>query len=194
MEVSEIKSEFEKMNKAFEEFKSTNDAAIKELRDGRPDPLTEDKLAKIDKSIEAYEDINQKLTKRLEEEKASDDAETKWKGELDTKLAEIETTLDKIHQSESGTVEEKKSKHFNDWAQVAVKAIQMGHFNLSEDEKKKIDDVVQEYKSLGFENKNLNMGTSTEGGYLAPVEMVRDIIKNVIEISPVRELAKVRET
>ena len=70
----------------------------------------------------------------------------------------------------------------------------MGHFNLSEDEKKKIDDVVREYKSLGFENKNLNMGTSTEGGYLAPVEMVRDIIKNVIEISPVRELAKVRET
>lgn len=42
--------------------------------------------------------------------------------------------------------------------------------------------------------KALSVADDTTGGYLAPKEYVRDIIKNVTEFSPVRQLATVRTT
>lgn len=45
---------------------------------------------------------------------------------------------------------------------------------------------------MNNEFKALNIGTNTEGGYLAPIAMIREIIKGVTEMSPVRSVARVR--
>ena len=44
------------------------------------------------------------------------------------------------------------------------------------------------------ERKALSVGDETAGGYLAPPELVQDIIKGVQLISPIRPLAQVRQT
>ncbi len=56
-----------------------------------------------------------------------------------------------------------------------------------ESQKKAFDRVLAEAKALGISN-------DTTGGYLAPAEYVREIIKGVTEISPVRSLVRVRST
>lgn len=42
--------------------------------------------------------------------------------------------------------------------------------------------------------KTMTVGNQSTGGFLAPSEFVREIIKGVVEWSPIRELAKVRQT
>ncbi len=64
----------------------------------------------------------------------------------------------------------------------------LGIPNLSAEQQKALADVAAEYKALGLS------ANDTTGGYLAPVEYVRDIIKTVTEISPARSLARVRQT
>ncbi len=44
------------------------------------------------------------------------------------------------------------------------------------------------------EVKVLNVSDDTEGGFLAPAELVNEIVKGVMEYSPLRELATVRQT
>lgn len=44
------------------------------------------------------------------------------------------------------------------------------------------------------EQKSLAVGTATAAGYLAPVEYVREILKGVIEFSPLRQVARVMPT
>ena len=59
---NQVKSAVEEMGKAFEEFKSTNDKKIADLeKKGSTDPLVEDKLSKIEKSLDSLEDINQQV-------------------------------------------------------------------------------------------------------------------------------------
>lgn len=44
------------------------------------------------------------------------------------------------------------------------------------------------------EQKALSVGDNTQAGYLAPTEVVAEIIKGIVEFSPVRSLARVRPT
>ncbi len=44
------------------------------------------------------------------------------------------------------------------------------------------------------EYKALTVGDATQAGYLAPPEYVREIIKGIVEFSPVRSLARIRTT
>ena len=58
-----VKSAIEEQGKAFKEFKATNDQRLADLeKKGSTDPLVEDKLKKIEKSLDSLEDVNQKMT------------------------------------------------------------------------------------------------------------------------------------
>jgi len=66
---NELKTAVETFGKAFEEFKATNDKKIADLESkGSTDPLIEEKLVKIEKSMDSLEQINQKVT--LQEKKS----------------------------------------------------------------------------------------------------------------------------
>ncbi len=63
----------------------------------------------------------------------------------------------------------------------------MGGTPLSDEHRKVLADVEAECKSLSIQN-------DTTGGYLAPPEYVKEIIKGITEMSPVRSLVRVRST
>lgn len=171
---------FREFMEAWNEFQGKNDDRLTTLEKKLEDPIADAELKKLNDALDKFEGINQKLTTAQKTADAVRD--------LEEKFDQIETVMNRINKGldARSTAEERQMKAA-DWAKAAVQAIQYGDNRLSDDEKKLITDVVDEYKAL-------NIGTQTEGGILAPVEMIREIIKAETEISPVRSLARVRQT
>lgn len=180
--LEEVKKETGKFMSAFEEFKVANDTRIKEIeKKGAADPVTEAKLATLEAAMKKGEDLNAKLTtlENAAKAAAADAAEAK------TRAEKLELRL---NRPGSGGADPAalKAKH-NLFLKASVKLITIGHHGLTEDERKAIDEVNAEMKSLAIL-------PDTAGGYLAPTEYVREIIKAETEISPVRGLVRVRST
>lgn len=179
-DISEVKSIIEAQGKAWEEFKSTNDALIKAKADGKAVGDLEAKLAKVEGAFAQSEAISAKLTAAENEVKAAKLAATEAK----TAVEELEA---KFNRQGLGGIGKEKKTDINQWARTVVDAHTKGVVNLSQDQQKALADVAAEYKSLSVSN-------DTTGGYLAPSEYVREILKTVTEISPARQLARVRST
>jgi len=178
MEPTEVKTAVDGLMTAFEEFKATNDARIAEVeKKGAADVLRDEKLDRIEKSLAAYEGISQRLTQaELAQRKAKDTIDT-----MEVKLGRIPSTGNK-----QGDAAELKAR-VNAWARAVVTAHTVGVPNLAEAERKALLDSQQE-------NKVLAITPDTAGGYLAPVEYVREILKGVTEMTPFRSAARVRTT
>ena len=59
----QVKTAIESLGKTFEAFKKHQE--IKQIRkNGSADPVTSDKLSKIEKSLDKLEDVNQMVTKQ----------------------------------------------------------------------------------------------------------------------------------
>lgn len=178
------KTAIEQVMTAFEEFKATNDAAIVELKKkGVNDPIVTEKLGKIEATLASFEDANQKATAALLEAKKAAEDEKKHVDELEEKL-------NRMSLKGSSDPEQRKAElksKVESWARAVVGANLVGIHNLSAEQQKALADVTAEYKALGIAN-------DTTGGYLAPTEYIREIIKGVTDVSPVRALARVRQT
>jgi len=180
MDPTEIKSAVDEavtpVMTAFEEFKAANDARLAEIeKKGASDPIIDEKLGKIEKTLSGYESLNQKLTLAEQQAKAAKDAADR-----------IEVAMARTPGGARNEGAEAKARS-NDWLRAVVAAHSYGVPNLNAEQRKSIEDVAAEYKSL-------NIGTDTAGGYLAPLEYVREIIKAVVEMSPARALVNVRTT
>lgn len=181
---NEVKSAVEPVMTAFEEFKKTNDAALAEIKSkGAADPVLTDKIAKIETSMAAYENLNQKLTTAEAKAKALEEQQ----GATAALLAKVETKLNRPGLGDSAAAVIEKKTYWGTWARSVVDAHNLGVANLSEDQRKAIARANEECKALA-------LTPDTAGGYLAPVEYVREIIKGETEISPVRSLVRVRTT
>lgn len=179
--VDVTKKDLEEVGTAFEEFKKTNDLRLAEIeKKGGADPLTAEKLAKVEAKLDQYEDLNQKLTQaQLKAQKAED---------------AVDELLVKFNRPGMGGGVESKEQRFkemkakaNSWLRAAHSATVRGEVNLSEAERKSLDEARAEYKALLLTD-------DTGGGYLAPSEFVAEILKTVVLISPVRALARIRQT
>lgn len=178
------KTAVEQVMSAFEEFKATNDAAIAELKKrGVTDPIVTEKLGKIESTLASFEDANQKATAAILEAKKAAAAEKEHIDELEAKLNRLAL------KGSSDPVERKAElkKKVESWARAVVGANLVGVHNLADDQRKALEEVAAEYKAMGIAN-------DTTGGYLAPMEYIREIIKGVTDVSPVRSLARVRQT
>lgn len=123
-----------------------------------------EKLSKIEKFLDAQEDITQK---RLLEEKRRE------KIELDhqERLENIEKSMSRIARSSDKSIDfDYEIKAFNELVQRGP------------------DKVSAEMV------KYLRTDIKPDGGYLAPPQYVAEIIKSIVEISPVRSVARVRKT
>ena len=157
---TDVKSAVDSMGKAFEEFKDTNDKRLADLeKKGSTDPLVEEKLERIEKSMDSLEDINQKVTLAQKNQE-----------QFDEKIATFESMLKRPNVA--GSVEEidKKVAVFDRW-------LRKGERQLAPEE-----------------IKALTVSDDTQAGYLAPPEYVRELLKTLTEISPVRSIARVRQT
>ena len=71
---TELKECIENTGKAFEEFKSTYNEKLTALeKKGSVDPLVDEKLKKIEGTLDSLEDFNQKATKIAMEEDKKDE-------------------------------------------------------------------------------------------------------------------------
>lgn len=173
------KTAIEQVMSAFEEFKATNDAALAEIKKkGAADPIVTEKLGKIEAELAKFEDINQKLTAAALDSKK----EKEHVDEIEEKLAKLE-----LRGGASVDADVERKKRHDAWARSVVLAHTNGVANLTADQQKIFKDIEAEYKAM-------SVGNDTTGGYLAPMEYIREIIKGVTEISPVRSLVRVRST
>lgn len=124
---------------------------------------SKEKIAKIEKKLNAQEDSNQKLVAEINERKANElKIEEKYK-DLERQLYMMPNTLSDKQKSQ-------EMKSFENF----IKTGQM------------------KYAEEGTEKKYLRTDVDVDGGYLAPIEYVKEILKNITEISPIRSVAKVR--
>lgn len=160
MSEDQVKVAVDAMASAFEEFKSVNDARLAEIESkGSADPITEEKLAKIESDLDRFEGVNQKLQQ----------AEAKSE-QMAEQLANIETMLKRPANHMSTQEIDSKTAIWDKW-------MRKGDAGLDE-----------------MELKALSVGTAATAGNLAPEEYIREIIKITEEISPVRSVARVRQT
>lgn len=181
MDATEIKTALDEAVKpvmtAWEAFKAENDARLAEIeKKGSADPVTVEKLAKIEAEIAKHEALNQRLTQAEIQAKAARDAADR-----------MEVAMNRLPSGGGQRDEAKAKQRANDWLRAAMLAQVVGLPNLSAEQRKVFDEVAAEAKAL-------NVGTDTAGGYLAPTEYLREMIKSVTEMSPVRTVVRVRST
>jgi HK97 family phage major capsid protein len=179
-ELTEIKSLIETHTKAVKDFQDTCDARDKAIAEGKAIGDFEARMAKAEADIAKTEAINAKMTvELLEAKKALTEAQ-------EAKEA-VESLEVRFNRQGLGGIGHKQKVDVNQWARAVVDAHTKGIVNLTQDQQKALHDVANEYKAMSVSN-------DTTGGYLAPAEYVREIIKTVTEISPARQLARVRTT
>jgi len=160
MDNNEVKSAVETLGKTFESFKNTNDERLKQIEaKGSSDPITEEKLSKIEKDLDKYADMEKNVKAQADSTKANQEA-----------MARLETIISRPDFGKGSPVESKAVQVFDKW-------LRKGKDSLA----------PEELKVLTVSNDNT-------AGYLAPPEYVREIIKGIVEYSPIRSIARVRTT
>ena len=159
-DLQELKGVIEEFGKTFEDFKSANDERLKQVESlGASDPITEDKVSKIEGKLDALEDVNQKFTKEMMDSKT-----------LGERLDRIETEIKRPNVGMA-------TKEIDVTLKAYDKYLRKGKESLDQ-----------------MEHKVLTVSNDTGGGYLAPPEFVAEIQKQVVEMSPIRSIARVRTT
>jgi HK97 family phage major capsid protein len=114
-------------------------------------------------------------------------AETSTKFEaLDARLDELDVRMQKGHlDSDREELDRDKPE-----VKAFEKLLRKGPGSLDEDEVKYIRLTNED----GTEKKAMIVGDDTTGGFLAPVEIVNELIKGIVLFSPIRQVARVRQT
>ena len=120
---------------------------------------------------------------------------------LDGKIANIEAKLDSMEVVNQQLVQQKahqeKMEEQMDRLETALRRPATGFDGKQVDESIKAWDKFcrKGIEALDpAEKKALTVSNDTTGGYLAPPEYVRELIKTVTEMSPIRSIARIRST
>lgn len=175
----ELKKAIGPVMTAFEEFKAANDQRLAEIeKKGVADTLLDEKLKKLESTLSNYEGHGQKIMLAEQMAKAAKDASDRLEVALNRLPAAARVGADDPIQ---------RKARADAWCKSVVRACAIGTPNLTQEEQKILADVAAEVKAL-------NVSTDTAGGYLAPTEYVKEIIKGVTELSPARAIVRVRTT
>ena len=158
--------------------------------------MSEDIKNSINELGSAFEEFKKVNDERLEAVEKGDATAM-----LDAKLEKIEAKLDSYEDlNQKMTVAEQNATDVKgqlDKLETVLKRPNSGFDTKSIDESLQTFDA---YCRKGFdaltdaEKKALTVSNDSTGGYLAPPEYVRELIKTVTEISPIRSIARVRST
>ena len=119
----------------------------------------------------------------------------------DEKLAQIEAKLDSYEaMNQKLTTAEANAEHIKEQVSKIETMVTRPDSGF---ESKQVDDYLNAFDSYcrkGLEGlqpdekKALTVSNDSTGGYLAPPEYVRELLKTITEISPIRSIARVRST
>tara|TARA_R100001460_G_scaffold52237_1_gene91069 strand:- start:1206 stop:2423 length:1218 start_codon:yes stop_codon:yes gene_type:complete len=159
--------------------------------------MSEDIKTLVQDLAESHEEFKKAYDEKL-------DALESGKGHdtlLDDKIANIESKLDSLEDINQAVTKAQLSqdniKEQVEQLETVMKRPNSGY------EAKQIDETCEAFSKFvrkGIENlepdekKALTVSNDSTGGYLAPPEYVRELLKTVTEISPVRSIARVRST
>ncbi len=158
------------LNKAFEEFKATNDAKLKEIdQKGAADPLLEEKLSKLEADLDKAQ-------------KVADEAVLAAK------------RRERIVTDADGNQVDLDAKAY-DWARAVTgdRHIEFDAKGMAE-YKRAFDAFTRkgEMRVTSDEVKALSVGTDTDGGYVVYPDMSGRIVQKVFETSPMRAYANIQ--
>ena len=163
----------EKINRAFEEFKSANDAKLKEIeKKGGADPTLEAKLAKIEADLDKHS-------------KAAEEAV------LAVKRSQ------RVVTDENGNAIDLDAKA-QEWANITATAYAQRPFDMNAKGLAEYKDAKMHYLRKGMdalsadERKALSVGGDATGGFVVAPDMSGQIVKKVDETSPMRAYASVQ--
>lgn len=121
--------------------------------------------------------------------------------EYDSKLSKIEEKLDSIEDVNQKLVAaEQNSLDIKEQVEKLETVLKRPHSGV---ETKQVDEYMSAFETYcrkglegldPVEKKALTVSNDSTGGYLAPPEYVRELLKTVTEISPIRSIARVRST
>jgi HK97 family phage major capsid protein len=176
----------EKIGTAFEEFRKSHDEQIKELKEGKDDPVLAERLSKIEKSLDTAQEAKSAL-------EVSIAAEKKEREELELRLQRLGVKGDG-----DGAKREVERKEFN--ILLAAQAAEQKTAAVEFDEK-----GYEGYKTAfnrflrkndrlltPDEVKTLQVGSDPDGGYLVTPDVTGRIARKIYETSPIRRLASVQ--
>ena len=159
--------------------------------------MSEDIKTLVQDLAESHEEFKKAYDEKLEALESGKGHDTL----LDDKIANIESKLDSLEDINQAVTKAQLSqdniKEQVEQLETVMKRPNSGY------EAKQIDETCEAFSKFvrkGIENlepdekKALTVSNDSTGGYLAPPEYVRELLKTVTEISPVRSVARVRST
>lgn len=153
-------------HRAIDELRSTVESKTAEFADGK------EKIAKIEKDLDAYEAENQKLMAEIAGQKAAAE-------ELEKKFKYLDSTYASMPEGVStAQVDSEYKSAMNAFEQYSKHGL--GH-------------VEGGFAPNEIQEKYLRTDSNTQGGFLVYPEFVLEIIKDITEVSPVRQFARVRQ-
>ena len=144
-------------------------------------------------AFEEFKKVNDERLDKLEKGESVAEVENKL-GKIEEKLQSFEDINQKLTLAEQ---EQKANSEKLDTIETVLKRPGSGFSSEQVDSTVKAFDA---YCRKGIENldpdekKALTVSNDSTGGYLAPPEYVRELIKDITEISPIRSIARVRST
>jgi HK97 family phage major capsid protein len=158
--------------------------------------MSEDVKTLVSDMGTAFEEFKKSYDQKLENvEKGINDTA------LDAKIAGIEAKLDQYEDVNQRIVASQKTqesiKDQMDRMETVMRRPNSGFTAKQIDEGSKAFDNYCRKGMEGItadEKKALTVSNDTTGGYLAPPEYIRELIKTITEISPIRSISRVRNT
>ena len=151
-------------------------------------------IEEFGKTFEDFKKANNERLEQLESKGATDPVTEDKFSKIESKLDALEDVNQKFTKE---MMESKKVHERMDNLETQIKRPEVGFGT------KQIDVTMKAYDKYlrkgkdsldEMEHKVLTVSNDTGGGYLAPPEYVEEIMKKVTEMSPIRSIARVRQT
>ena len=148
----------------------------------------------LGKTFESFKEANDERLAQVEAKGTADPV-------TEAKLSKIEKDMDKFADMEVSMKAQAEAQKQAQESMAKLETIisRPGFANDSKLESKQVQ-VFDKWLRKGKENltpdevKVLTVGNDSTAGYLAPPEYVRELIKGIVEYSPIRSIARIRST
>jgi len=180
-DMAEIKSLIETQGKTFEDFKSANDERLKQLeKKGSADPITAEKLDKIEKALDGQVEAKAALEKKL-------DAERREREDLELRFS-------RPNGGEGGK-SEAELKAFNQILRTCLprdRQVQLDQKGFDDYAKSLNAYLRQGPDGPDVERKTLSVGSDPDGGYFVTPDMSGRMVTKLYETSEMRGISSVQ--
>lgn len=174
----EFKKTIDDIGAAFEDFKSTNDQRLDELKSGSTTRAGEldTKLAKLETTLQGLEKTKKNYEIEMENQRE--------------RIEELEARAKTPGKTEGQKLQSEYKEAFMGWLRGRGQSVE--HETKMNELQRKSADMVQRLRSKGeLITKDVTIGTAAAGGYAVPEEIAREIERQEKLFSPVRTLVKV---